>query len=159
MKNGCSITPPPTGPGVKLGLGILIRVCTAAATRAISELSHIGPSMYSETIETEVAPREGKVNARGTHGGSNVMRFKVLCDKALRPGLSHRYGAAELDPDLVDVEIRPPFERDSDTVDVDGGSLEATQFETLLDDRLVVRNVRRPVFVVNVDGGLWMSWW
>ncbi len=103
-------------------------------------------------MKPKVAPREGKVNARGTHGGSNVMRFKVLCDKALRPGLSHRYGAAELDPDLVDVEIRPPFERDSDTVDVDGGSLEATQFETLLDDRLVVRNVRRPVFVVNVDG-------
>ncbi len=80
------------------------------------------------------------------------MRFKVLRDKALRPGLSHRYGAAELDPDAADVEIRLLVERDLHTFYVNGSSLAATQFETLLDDRLVVRNVRRLAIVVNVDG-------
>ena len=42
-------------------------------------------------------------------------------------------------------------ESNSDTVDVDVGSLAGTQVETLRDDRLVVQNVRRPVFIVNKD--------
>ncbi len=62
MKKGYSMMPPPTGPGTALGLGILSRACTAAATRAISALEylHLRPSMYSETIN----PMRPDVNAR-----------------------------------------------------------------------------------------------
>jgi hypothetical protein len=49
-KKGCSIRPPPTGPGIELELGMVIRDCTAAATRGISESPHICPSIYSLTM-------------------------------------------------------------------------------------------------------------
>jgi len=104
--------------------------------------------------ETEATPREGKVNTRGTHS-SDVVAFKVLRDKALRLGLAHGYVAPKLDPDFADLGIRPLVESDSDTAGVDGGNLAWTQVETLLDDRLVARNVRRLVFIVDrdIDGG------
>ena len=100
--------------------------------------------------ETEVAPRECKVNTRGTHS-RDVVVFEVLRDKALRLGLGHGYSAPILDPDVADLVIRPLVESDSDTADVDVSSLARTQIETLRDDRLVVRNVRRLVFIVNKD--------
>lgn len=100
--------------------------------------------------ETEAIPREGKVNTRGTHS-SDVVAFKVLRDEALCLGLAHGYVAPKLDPDVADLGIRPLVEDDSDTAGVDGGNLAWTQVKTLLDDRLVARNVRRLVFIVDKD--------
>ncbi len=100
--------------------------------------------------ETEVAPREGDVNTRGTHSRV-VVGFKVLRDKALCLSLAHGYVASKLDPDVADLVIRPFVESDSDTADVGGGSLVGTQVETLRDDRLIARNVRRLLFIVNKD--------
>ena len=98
----------------------------------------------------EVSPREGKVNARGTHGRV-VAVLKVLRDKVLRPGLAHGYVAPELDPDVAGLDLRPLVEINSHTADVGGGSLEGTLDETLLDDRLVTQHVRRLVFIINED--------
>lgn len=116
----------------------------------IGEFAH-GPVDVFGDDKPDFAPREGEVDARGTDG-CNVVLFEVLRDKVLCPSLSHCYGASELDPDVIDVVIRPRVESDSDTLVVDGGSLVGTQVETLLDDELVVRNVRRLAFGVDMDG-------
>jgi len=100
--------------------------------------------------ETEVVPREGDVNTKGTHSGV-VVGFKVLRDKALRLGLAHGYVASKLDPNVADLVIKPLVESDSDTADVGGGSLVGTQIETLRNDRLVAQNVRRFLFIINKD--------
>jgi len=103
--------------------------------------AHLPIDILADDV-TEVAPRECKVNTRGTHS-RDVVVFKVLRDEALviRPPYLTQMSLTSLS--LV--------ESNSDTVDVDVGSLAGTQVETLRDDRLVVQNVRRPVFIVNKD--------
>ena len=100
--------------------------------------------------ETGATPREGKVYTRDTHS-SDVVAFKVFRDKKLGLGLAHGYFAPELDPHRTDLGIRLLVERDADTGGVEGGFLAWSQGVRLRDDRLVVRNVRRLVLVVDKD--------
>ena len=89
---------------------------------------------------TEGTPREGEVNARGTHG-SDVIGLKVLCNKALRIGLANGYSAPKLDPDVADIKIRLLVKSDLHTAGVGGGGLGAMQVGRLHDDRLIVRTM------------------
>lgn len=99
---------------------------------------------------TEVTPREGEVNARGTHVRV-VIGLKVLRDKSLRHGLAHGYVAPGLDPDVADVAIRPLVDSDVYTADVGSGSLLGTQVETLCDDGRIVWDVCWLALVVDED--------
>ena len=99
---------------------------------------------------TDAAPREGEVNARGTHV-MVVIGLKVLRDKSLCHGLAHGHVAPGLDPDVADVAIGPLVDGDVHTADVGSGSLPGTQFETLRDDGRAVRDVRWLAFVVDED--------
>ena len=110
---------------------------------------------------TEVAPREGEVNARSTHV-MVVIGLEVLRDKSLCHGLAHGHVAPGLDPDVADVAIGLLVDGDAHTADVDSGSLPGTQVETLRDDGRVVRDVRWLAFVVDEDlgvGGHGGSYW
>lgn len=105
-KKGCSTRPPPPGPGLELMLGMAMRACTAAATRAVSRVVAHPPVDELADDVTEIATREGEGKARGTHV-LVVIGLKVLRDKLLCHGLAHGHVAPELDPDVANAAIGP----------------------------------------------------